>query len=51
MNDRNTRQILSFKDYCFVLEQRKREFQDRDTRAGNKKIKRQNAEIKKTRTQ
>ncbi len=41
MNDRNTRQILSFRDYCFVLEQRKRELQDRDTRAGKEENKRQ----------
>ncbi len=37
MNDRNTRQILSFKDYCFVLEQRKRELQDQSTRAGKER--------------
>ncbi len=48
----NTRQILSFKDYCFVLEQRKRESQDQSTRAGNKEIKCQNAsDMKKTRKQ
>ncbi len=39
MNDRNTRQILSFRDYCLVMEQVKRELQDRDTRADKKKNK------------
>ncbi len=51
MNGTNTRQILTFKDYCLVMEQVKRELQDRYTRAGKEEINRQNAERKKTRTQ
>ncbi len=51
MNDRNTRQILTFKDYCSALEQVKQEFQDQSTRADNEGIKRGvAAEMKKTRT-
>ncbi len=42
MNGTNTRQILTFKDYCFVLEQSKREL---DTRAGKEEIKRQVAAL------
>ncbi len=41
MNDRNTtRQILRFKDYCFVLEQVKHQL---DTRADKEENKSQNA--------